>query len=164
MKLYRQAGEEGIVHDVLYYHYARLIEALYGVERIEQLLEDPDITGSDLRITSNELYPEGIGVIEAPRGTLIHHYKVDESGAITDVNLIVATGHNNFAMNKGVEAIAKAYIKGDDVPEGVMNRMEHLIRCYDPCLSCSTHAVGKMPLELSIVDNSGEILRKIYKD
>ncbi|MBO8154082.1 Ni/Fe hydrogenase subunit alpha [Thermovirga sp.] len=164
LKLYRQAGEEGIVHDVLYYHYARLIEALYGVERIEQLLEDPDITGSDLRITSNELYPEGIGVIEAPRGTLIHHYKVDESGAITDVNLIVATGHNNFAMNKGVEAIAKAYIKGDDVPEGVMNRMEHLIRCYDPCLSCSTHAVGKMPLELSIVDNSGEILRKIYKD
>lgn len=109
---FRKGAEDGMVHQTLYYHYARLIETLYGVERIEELIEDPDITGSDLRVTSTELFPEGIGVIEAPRGTLIHHYKIDESGALTGVNLIVATGHNNFAMNKGVEMVAKEHIRG----------------------------------------------------
>jgi NAD-reducing hydrogenase large subunit len=152
-----------MVHHLLYYHYARLIELLYGLERMGELLEDPDITGSDLRVTSSEIYPEGIGVIEAPRGTLIHHYQVDEKGALTKVNLIVATGHNNYAMNRGVHAIAKEYIKGPDVPEGVMNRMEHVIRCYDPCLSCSTHAVGKMPLKLTIYDAKGRELATRFK-
>jgi NAD-reducing hydrogenase large subunit len=112
------------------YHYARLIETLYELERIEELLDDEDIMGSDLRVHSRELYPEGIGVIEAPRGTLIHHYEVDDRGAITRVNLIVATGHNNFAMNKGVELVARDYIKDGKVTEGIMNRMEHVIRCY----------------------------------
>jgi len=148
----------------LYYHYARLIEALYGLERIEQLLADPDITSSDLRVTSKEINPEGIGVIEAPRGTLIHHYQVNESGVITKVNLIVATGHNNFAMNKGVEMVAKKYITGTNVPEGVFNRLEHVIRAYDPCLSCSTHAVGKMPLKLELVGPTGEILKEVTRD
>jgi len=163
LKIFRQAGDEGMVHHLLYYHYARLIELLYGLERMGELLEDPDITGNDLRVTSSEIYPEGIGVIEAPRGTLIHHYQVDEKGALTKVNLIVATGHNNYAMNRGVHAIAKEYIKGPDVPEGVMNRMEHVIRCYDPCLSCSTHAVGKMPLKLTIYDAEGRKLATRFK-
>ncbi len=164
LKTFRQAGDEGMVHHLLYYHYARLIELLYGLERIGELLEDPDITGSDLRVTSSEIYPEGIGVIEAPRGTLIHHYQVDEQGALTGVNLIVATGHNNYAMNKGVHAIASEYIKGPDVPEGIMNRMEHVIRCYDPCLSCSTHAVGKMPLKLTICDAESRELATRFKE
>jgi len=162
--LYKEMGEDGIVPYTLYYHYARLIEALYGLERIEQLLADPDITSSDLRVTSKEINPEGIGVIEAPRGTLIHHYQVNESGVITKVNLIVATGHNNFAMNKGVEMVAKKYITGTNVPEGVFNRLEHVIRAYDPCLSCSTHAVGKMPLKLELVGPTGEILKEVTRD
>jgi NAD-reducing hydrogenase large subunit len=126
-------------------------------------LNDPDTLGNELRVSSSEIRPEGIGVIEAPRGTLIHHYWVDEKGAITKVNLIVATGHNNYAMNKGVEQVAKEYIKGEDVDEGILNRMEHVIRCYDPCLSCSTHAVGKMPLLLEVVSHDGECLRRISK-
>jgi NAD-reducing hydrogenase large subunit len=164
LSVFRQASEDGIVPHTLYYHYARLIEALYGLERIEELLNDPDTLGNELRVSSNEIRPEGIGVIEAPRGTLIHHYWVDEKGAITKVNLIVATGHNNYAMNKGVEQVAKEYIKGEDVDEGILNRMEHVIRCYDPCLSCSTHAVGKMPLLLEVVSHDGECLRRISKE
>jgi NAD-reducing hydrogenase large subunit len=164
LSVFRQASEDGIVSHTLYYHYARLIEALYGLERIEELLNDPDTLGNELRVSSSEIRPEGIGVIEAPRGTLIHHYWVDEKGAITKVNLIVATGHNNYAMNKGVEQVAKEYIKGEDVDEGILNRMEHVIRCYDPCLSCSTHAVGKMPLLLEVVSHDGECLRRISKE
>lgn len=154
---FRKGTEDGIVHQTLYYHYARLIETLYGMERIEELLEDPEITGSNLRVTSTELFPEGIGVIEAPRGTLVHHYKIDESGALTGVNLIVATGHNNYAMNKGVEMVAKEHIKGGEPSEGILNRMEHVIRCYDPCLSCSTHAVGRMPLHMEIFEADGSL-------
>ncbi|MBL3593253.1 MAG: Ni/Fe hydrogenase subunit alpha [Synergistaceae bacterium] len=160
---FRSLTEDGIVHWTMYTHYARLIEILYAMERARELLEDEDITGSDLRVTSREYLPEGIGVIEAPRGTLIHHYWVDDKGAIEKVNLIVATGHNNYAMNRGVERVAREFIKGHDVSEGVLNRMEHVIRCYDPCLSCSTHAVGKMPLLLTVRDASGEILREIAK-
>ncbi|MPN00104.1 NAD-reducing hydrogenase HoxS subunit beta [bioreactor metagenome] len=160
---FRKLTEDGIVHYTMYYHYARLIEIMYAVERMEELLHDEDITGRELRITSNDLQPEGIGVIEAPRGTLIHHYQVNEKGAITKVNLIVATGHNNYAMNKGVELVAKKYIHGETVEEGVLNRMEHVIRCYDPCLSCSTHAVGRMPLKLSILDAMGKEIRTIEK-
>ena len=140
-----------------------MIEALYGIERIEQLLSDPEITSSDLRVTSKEINPEGVGVIEAPRGTLIHHYWVNESGVITKVNLIVATGHNNYAMNKGVEAVAKKFIKGRDIPEGVFNRLEHVIRAYDPCLSCSTHAVGKMPLKLELISSAGEVIKEVVR-
>jgi NAD-reducing hydrogenase large subunit len=147
----------------MYTHYARLIEALYALERMEELLEDPDITGSDLRITSSDLQPEGIGVIEAPRGTLIHHYWVDEKGAMTQANLIVATGHNNYAMNRGVEMVAKEYIRGGQVTEGIMNRLEHVIRCYDPCLSCSTHAVGRMPLALELMGPDGILINRILR-
>ncbi|MCF4152477.1 Ni/Fe hydrogenase subunit alpha [Dethiosulfovibrio sp. F2B] len=163
LKRFRELGEDGIVHYTMYTHYARLMETLYALERMEELLLDEDITGSDLRVSSKGLQPEGIGVIEAPRGTLIHHYQVDEVGSVKAVNLIVATGHNNYAMNKGVEMVAKEFIHGADVKEGALNRMEHVIRCYDPCLSCSTHAVGKMPLKVSIVDVEGREIREILK-
>lgn len=163
LSAFRSLTPDGIVHYTMYTHYARLIEAMYALERMEELLQDPDITGSDLRITSNDLQPEGIGVIEAPRGTLIHHYWVDEKGAMTQANLIVATGHNNYAMNRGVEMVARDYIKGGEVTEGIMNRMEHVIRCYDPCLSCSTHAVGKMPLALELMASDGSLLKKILR-
>ena len=160
---FRTLTPDGIVHYTMYTHYARVLEILYALERMEELLQDPDITGSDLRITSNDLQPEGIGVIEAPRGTLIHNYWVDEKGAMTACNLIVATGHNNYAMNRGVEMVARDFIKGGEVTEGIMNRMEHVIRCYDPCLSCSTHAVGKMPLALELMGADGTLLRKILR-
>ncbi|WP_367340627.1 Ni/Fe hydrogenase subunit alpha, partial [Aminivibrio sp.] len=132
---FRKSTDDGMVHYTLYYHYARLIEILYSMERLEELLNDPDVLGSDLRITGNVTNREGVGVVEAPRGTLIHHYEVDGKGAIERANLIVATGHNNYAMNRGVEQVARDYITGSDVKEGALNRMEHVIRCYDPCLS-----------------------------
>lgn len=164
LKKFRQTTDDGIVHYTLYYHYARLIEILYAMERLEELLNDADVLGSELRITANVTNREGIGVVEAPRGTLIHHYEVDSKGAIERANLIVATGHNNYAINRGVEQVARDYIKGHDVPEGVLNRMEHVIRCYDPCLSCSTHAVGKMPLKLELRDSKGELVRTVFKE
>ena len=161
---FRKTTEDGIVHYTLYYHYARLIEILYAMERLEELLLDPDVLKSDLHITGEVSNREGIGVVEAPRGTLIHHYEVDENGVIERVNLIVATGHNNYAMNRGVEQVARDYITGPDVKEGALNRMEHVIRCYDPCLSCSTHAVGKMPLLLEIRNSKGELVRTVTKE
>ncbi len=161
---FRKTTDDGIVHYTLYYHYARLIEIMYAMERLEELLLDPDVLKSDLHITGDVSNREGVGVVEAPRGTLIHHYEVDEKGAVERANLIVATGHNNFAMNRGVEQVARDYITGSDVKEGALNRMEHVSRCYDPCLSCSTHAVGKMPLLLEIRDSEGEIVRTVTKE
>lgn len=163
LAVFRGLTGDGIVHYTMYTHYARLMETLYAMERTAELLNDEDIMGSELRVTSRELQPEGIGIIEAPRGTLIHHYQVDEKGAITKVNLIVATGHNNYAMNKGVEMVAKEFITGEEISEGVLNRMEHVIRCYDPCLSCSTHAVGRMALHLSVRASDGTVIREVVK-
>lgn len=162
--VFRKTTPSGIVHYTLYYHYARLIEIMYAMERLEELLHDGDVLGSDLRITGKVAKREGVGVVEAPRGTLIHHYEVDENGVLQKVNLIVATGHNNFAMNRGVDQVAREYIKGADVREGALNRMEHVIRCYDPCLSCSTHAVGKMPLQLEIRNSRGKLVKTVTKD
>jgi coenzyme F420-reducing hydrogenase alpha subunit len=110
----------------------------------------PTILSSRVRADAGVNALEGIGVSEAPRGTLFHHYKVDENGLIEKVNLIIATGHNNLAMNKTITQIAKHYIQGEDIPEGFLNRVEAGIRCYDPCLSCSTHAVGQMPLRMAL--------------
>jgi len=144
------------VEGSLFYHYARLIELLYCLERIEQLLAEPDILSTDIR-TYGPTAPQarGIGVIEAPRGTLIHDYTVDANGLMTRANLIVATGHNNWAMNRAVESVAKAFVRGPSVPEGMLNRVEAAVRCYDPCFSCSTHALGKMPLEVILVGKDG---------
>jgi NAD-reducing hydrogenase large subunit len=153
----------GIQHSSFYYHYARMIEALFGVERIQQLLNDPDILGQDIIETGFPKNEEGIGVIEAPRGTLFHHYWVDKAGRIEKVNLVVATGHNNLAMNQAVKAIAQQYVDGSNLKEGMLNRVEAAIRCYDPCLSCSTHAIGQMPMMIQLVDVDNKILDEVKK-
>jgi NAD-reducing hydrogenase large subunit len=160
--IFKQLTHGQPVEGSLYYHTARLIELAYALERIQQLLEDPDILSTDIRAYGDgQLVPRGIGVIEAPRGTLIHDYSVDPSGLLQRVNLIVATGHNNWAMNSAVNHVAKAFLNGQQLTEGVLNRVEAAIRCYDPCLSCSTHAVGKMPLEICLVASDGRLLDRI---
>ena len=151
------------VENTLHYHYARLIETLFAAERTRALLEDPDILSTDIRNTHQEPREQGVGVIEAPRGTLIHHYWVNSYGQISKANLIVATGHNNYAMSKAVDDVAKTYVHGPDISEGMLNRVEHAIRAHDPCLSCSTHAVGSMPMEVSVYDPQGNLLRVIKR-
>lgn len=148
----------------LYYHYARLIENLYALERVEQLLEDPDILSKDLRTASSGVAnSEGVGVLEAPRGTLLHHYWVDENGVLEKVNLIVATGHNNYAMSRGVEEVARQAFDGRPVTEGMLNRIEMVVRAYDPCLSCSTHAVGQMPLVVEVRGPNNELRNQFQR-
>jgi len=143
------------VESSVYYHYARLIEAVYALERAREILEDGDILSRDVLNPGPVTNEEGIGVIEAPRGTLFHHYWVDERGTVKKANLIVATGHNNWAMSQAVDNVARGYIQGHDIPEGVLNRVEGAIRCYDPCLSCSTHAIGRMPVVVEVYDHEG---------
>lgn len=141
-----------------HFHYARLIEILYGIERIELLLNEPDILSKRVRAHADTNNLHGIGVAEAPRGTLIHHYEIDETGLMKRANLIIATGHNNLAMNRGVKQVAQHFVKGEKIEEPMLNRVEAVIRAYDPCLSCSTHAVGKMPLHIELRDAGGEIV------
>jgi NAD-reducing hydrogenase large subunit len=155
---FRALADGKPVSGSLYYHWARLVEGLYAVERAAQLLDDPEITSQDIRATGKVKNHEGVGVLEAPRGTLWHHYWVDDNGVIQKLNLIVATGNNNYAMSRGVEEVAKQYVKGPNVSEGALNRIEAAIRAYDPCLSCSTHALGQMPLQLEIQDPQGRTL------
>ncbi len=145
------------------YHYARLIEILACLEKIQALVDDPDILSTRCRAHGGVNQLSGVGVSEAPRGTLFHHYQVDENGLLEKVNLIIATGQNNLAMNKTVAQIAKHYIHGSDIPEGLLNRVEAGIRCYDPCLSCSTHAAGQMPLHLQLVAADGRLLDEVYR-
>jgi NAD-reducing hydrogenase large subunit len=146
-----------------HYHYARLIEILYGIERMEQLLHEPDILSSRVRAFAGPNNLEGIGVSEAPRGTLIHHYKIDEHGLIEWATLIIATGHNNLAMNRGVLQVAKRYVDGAHLSEGMLNRVEAVIRTYDPCLSCSTHALGQMPLHVQLIGPDGTLLDELRR-
>ena len=157
--IFHQLRGGATVEGTLYYHYARLIECLYGIERAAQILEDPEILSTDLLVLGEVKNHEGVGILEAPRGTLIHHYQVDDTGRLTKVNLIVATGHNNYAMSQAVDAVAKRYIDGANVTEGALNRIEAAIRAYDPCLSCSTHAIGKMPMALRFVDSAGRLVQ-----
>jgi NAD-reducing hydrogenase large subunit len=147
-----------------YFHWARLIELLYGLERAQQLLQDPEIGSTDILVANTPTRREGVGVVEAPRGTLIHHYWVDASGRVEKVNLIVATGHNNLAMNRGVQTVAKKYVKAKKLKEGMLNRVEAVIRCYDPCLSCATHAMGKMPMQVELVDADGTVVETVRRD
>jgi NAD-reducing hydrogenase large subunit len=152
-----------VVEGTLYYHYARLIEDLYAMEHTRELLEDRDILSSDIQNNRPVTNAEGVGVIEAPRGTLWHHYQVDENGQLEKVNLIVATGNNNWAMSAAVDSVAKTYLDGNHVTEGALNRIEAAIRAYDPCLSCSTHAIGQMPIELVFVDPNGNEVNRITR-
>jgi NAD-reducing hydrogenase large subunit len=153
----------GPVQSSFHYHYARLIEVLYGIEKIEQILSDPQILDKQVRATAGVNRLEGAGQAEAPRGTLNHHYKVDEDGKIVWANLVIATGQNNNAMNKGVLQAAKHYVKDGKFTEGLLNRIEAVIRAFDPCLSCSTHAYGQMPLAISLVSADGKIVDHIVR-
>jgi NAD-reducing hydrogenase large subunit len=154
---YRQRGGR-TVNASFFFHYARLIEILAATERIEALLADPELQSDRLRARAAINQLEGIGVSEAPRGTLFHHYRVDEHGLLMKVNLIIATGQNALAMNAAVTQIARHYIKTPTIPEGVLNRVEAGIRAFDPCLSCSTHAFGQMPLHVLLLGPDGTIL------
>ena len=140
----------------LAYHWARMIEALHCTEKIRDLLDDSDLQGSDLQLRGERRY-EGIGVLEAPRGTLFHHYRVDENDQVTYCNLIVSTTNNNQAMNRAVTSVARQYLSGQDkITEGMLNKIEVAVRAYDPCLSCATHALGRMALKVDLFDAAGE--------
>jgi NAD-reducing hydrogenase large subunit len=148
----------GAVNSSFFFHQARLVEILACTERIEQMLDDPDLKSQELRADAGVNRLEGIGCSEAPRGTLFHHYRVNEDGLIQKANLVIATGQNNLAMNQTVTQIARRFIKGPQIPEGVLNRVEAGIRAFDPCLSCSTHAVGQMPLRVQLIAADGHVV------
>ncbi len=162
-KVYKSINNGKPVENTLYYHYARLIEALFAVERIQILLDDPDIMSNHILNTRKEVRGEGVGVIEAPRGTLLHHYWTDSTGKLKRVNLIVSTGHNNWAMSNAVDSVAKTYVHGPSISEGMLNRVEAAIRAYDPCLSCSTHAIGQMPIEMELIDPNGKLVQRVSR-
>jgi NAD-reducing hydrogenase large subunit len=164
MARWKSLGGGRPVEGTLQYHYARLIELLYALERAAELLDDPEITGEEIANPAGPISGEGVGCLEAPRGTLFHHYWTDERGVITRVNLIVATGHNNWAMNHAVNLVARRYITGSPPTEGILNRVEAAIRAHDPCLSCSTHALGKMPLLLEFYAADGRHLHTLCRD
>ena len=152
LKKFKKLGRgRSAVTSSFLYHYARLIEILASIERVEAYMDDADLLSEDLRADAGINSLRGVGVSEAPRGTLFHDYTVDRDGLLQKVNLIVATGQNNLAMNQTVAQIARHYVRGNKIPEPMLNRVEHGIRCYDPCLSCSTHAVGQMPLHVQLI-------------
>jgi NAD-reducing hydrogenase large subunit len=139
-----------------------MIEMLFAAESIKDLLHDDDILGDDLVVTG-ERQERGVGVIEAPRGTLIHHYRVDEHDQVTRANLIVSTTHNNQAMNEAIRQVARTYLDGRRLPEGLLNHIEVAIRAFDPCLSCATHALGQMPLAVELVDAAGSTIDHLVR-
>jgi len=139
------------------YHWARMVELLHSMEKIQDLLHDKDLQGSDL-VVKGQRREEGVGLIEAPRGTLFHHYQVDKNDQVVMANLIVSTTHNNEPMNRAVTKVAQDHLSGVEITEGLLNRIEVAIRAYDPCLSCATHALGQMALEVSVVDVEGKVV------
>lgn len=163
LKEFKKLGKNGVVQSTFHYHYARLVETLFCIETAKALLEDPEILSE--RVSSKAFINnyEGIGVAEAPRGTLIHHYKVDPQGMITWANMIIATEHNNIAYNKAVTQVAKKYVKGKHLHEGMLNRVEAVIRAFDPCLSCATHALGSMALDVQLFDSEGKLIDRIFR-
>ena len=159
---FKAHSSEAMVHSTLAFHWARLIELLHCAESIKELLYDADVLGGELVVQGEKRY-EGIGVIEAPRGTLFHHYQVDENDIVTKANLIVSTTSNNMAMNESVRQVAAEYLSGLELTEPLLNNLEVAIRAYDPCLSCATHALGKMPLQVELIDNEGKRIDKLIK-
>jgi NAD-reducing hydrogenase large subunit len=150
-------------HSSFLYHYARLIEITYAIESMERLLADPRILEEHVRATAGVNALEGVGMIEAPRGVLIHHYKVNDAGAIVWANLIVATGHNNFAIGRSIQQVSEHFIDGKKLQEGMLNRVSAVVRAYDPCLSCSTHALGEVALRVQLLSRTGELLDEIVR-
>lgn len=152
------------VNRTLYYHWARLVEMLHCAEVVRGLLHDDDILGDDL-VREGRRQEEGIGVVEAPRGTLIHHYRADEKGQVTWCNLIVSTTHNNEPMNRAVREVARRELSRQmEITEPMLNQVEVAIRAYDPCLSCATHAIGDMPLRIELYDHNEQLLTERRKD
>jgi len=160
---FRTLQESRPVASSFHYHYARLVEIIFALETIDRLLRDPQILDPRIRARARSNRDEGIGVAEAPRGLLIHHYRIDSQGLMSWMNLIIATGHNNLAMNRGVKQVAQRYVDGNRLQEGMLNRVEALIRCYDPCLSCASHAVGQMPLRIELQDSHGRIVDELQR-
>ncbi len=162
-KAFKAFGGGSALHATLAYHWARMIEMLHCVEGIKELLHDPDLLGDDL-VTQGQRGFRGVGVIEAPRGTLIHHYRVDEDDLTVRANLIVSTTHNNQAMNEAVRQVALQYLDGQNLTEGLLNYIEVAIRAFDPCLSCATHALGQMPLEVELQDAAGQVVDRLARN
>jgi F420-non-reducing hydrogenase large subunit len=162
-KMYEVLGGKP-VHNTLAFHWARLVEALYASERVLELARDPELTSPDIVNLPTETPKEGIGVVEAPRGTLFHHYKTDERGILTEVNLIVATQNNSACMCMDIEKAAKSLIHKGEVPDGILNMIEMAFRAYDPCHACATHSLpGRMPLEVNVYDSRGDLVRKLKR-
>jgi NAD-reducing hydrogenase large subunit len=161
-QVFRAAAGGGMQHATLAYHWARMIEMLHAAEAIERLLEDPDLLSTDL-LQQGKPALEGVGVVEAPRGTLFHHYRINENDVVEKANLIVSTTNNNQAMNEAVRQVATHYLDGKKLTEGLLNHIEVAIRAYDPCLSCATHAIGKMPLQVELRDAEGQLLDRLVK-
>ncbi len=155
-------GNGGLVHATLAYHWARMIEVLHAVEVIAELLDNPALLSGDM-MTSGVRQRSGVGIIEAPRGTLIHDYDVGDDDLVTRCNLIVSTTHNNQAMNEAVRAVARDYLDGRELTEGLLNHIEIAIRAYDPCLSCATHALGQMPLDVALVGPDGALIDRVLR-
>src|SRR5579862_1925197 len=153
-----------VAHSAFLYHYARLVEIIHALERIEALLADTQILDTHVRATAGVNALEGVGMIEAPRGTLIHHYKVNEEGAITWANLIVATGHNNLAIGRAVQQVSEHFIDGKKLTEGMLNRVSAVVRAYDPCLSCSTHAWDVLAMHIRLLDFQGIVIDELITD
>jgi F420-non-reducing hydrogenase large subunit len=152
------------VHNTLAFHWARLIEALYAAERMLELAQDREITDTHVRNIPTATPDEGIGIVEAPRGTLIHHYRTDKNGIITEANLIVATVNNAAAICMSVEKAAKGLIKGGNVSDGLLNMVEMAFRAYDPCFACATHTLpGVMPLSIRIINSQGDIVQTVSR-
>lgn len=164
LRQFRHYGGHGKpVCGSFYYHYARLIEILHSLERIEEILADEILIDHHIRSRAGVNQNVGIGVSEAPRGTLFHHYEVDNNGLLEKVNLIIATGQNNLAMNRTVKQLAERFLAGGKLDQGLLNRVEHGIRAYDPCLSCSTHEAGRMPLQVQLRSADGQLLDEVKR-
>jgi NAD-reducing hydrogenase large subunit len=163
LREFKQRGSGGVVCLSFHYHLARLVEMLHCVERIEEIASDPLVVSTHVRAQAGQNRNEGVGASEAPRGTLFHHYEVDEDGRMKRANLIIATGQNNLAMNRAVEQAAKRFVNPAKLSEGMLNRVEAAIRCYDPCLSCSTHALGKMPMQIEVRRRNGDVIARVQR-
>jgi NAD-reducing hydrogenase large subunit len=163
LKEFKKLGKNGVVQSTFHYHYARLIEILFCLEGVKEILEDPNILSDRVSSRAFVNSEEGVGVAEAPRGTLIHHYAVDPQGMIVWANMIIATEHNNLAYNQAVTQVAKKYVKAKRLNEGMLNRIEAVIRAFDPCLSCATHAVGNMPLDVQLLDSEGKLIDRLTR-
>lgn len=159
LKNFKALGNGKAVLNSFYYHYARIIEIIYGIERIEQLLCNEATSNSNIQARSKIYNHRGVGCSEAPRGTLFHDYEVDNYGIIQKVNLIIATGNNNLAMNAGVKQVAQNFIDPNNITDGALNRVEAVIRCFDPCLSCSTHALGIVSSQIELRDHNKKIIK-----